>query len=113
MTDKPKSSAGELIGGYLPPASLVQVLDDPNAVIRAFSAVTLATVNALDFGPGTSAAVALALSPDGSLIAGGNLSFFDTTTGEKIPLLPLTNPPARTCQRFSRPSTDLHEALVC
>lgn len=29
----------------------------------------------------------LALSPDGSLIAGGNLHFFDSTTGEAIPLL--------------------------
>lgn len=28
----------------------------------------------------------LALNPDGSLIAGGNLSFFDTTTGEEIPV---------------------------
>ena len=28
------SEAGELLGGYLPPATLAKVLDDPNAVIE-------------------------------------------------------------------------------
>lgn len=42
---------------------------DPHAVIRAFNAQTLATANALDFGPGTSAALAVAISPDGTQLA--------------------------------------------
>ena len=32
------SEAGELLGGYLPPATLAKVLDDPNAVIENSSA---------------------------------------------------------------------------
>ena len=28
------SETGELIGGYLPPATLAKVLDDPNAIIE-------------------------------------------------------------------------------
>jgi len=28
------NEAGDLIGGYLPPATLAKVLDDPNAVIE-------------------------------------------------------------------------------
>jgi WD40 repeat protein len=65
---------------------------DPHAVVRAFSAETLTTVNALDFGPSTSAAVALALSPDGTQLAvvvNETVRIIDTATFSQVAQLVL------------------------
>jgi hypothetical protein len=50
-------------------ARLITAESDPNAVVRAFDALTLQQVDVLDFGTETARARALAFSPDGAQLA--------------------------------------------